>query len=121
MGRFTALFAAAAIACTSGCSAYMANYPKPMAHVDIVLHENDFQTVKTHIKGHAECTYIIGIPMGKPEIYSIALGQIRDAAGMENRAVQLVNYTEDRTNFGLGWIWHVDRVTITADAIEYTK
>jgi len=107
----------------SGCTSYGANAPTPYAHVGIELAENDFKVANTHLKGSAECTYLFGgIPMsGQPEIVSKSLGQIRDQATMDNRPVVLVNYTEDRTVVSYLGIIVKDKVTITCDALEWTK
>lgn len=105
-----------------GCSVYSATHPAPMGVTEIVLKENDFKTVKTHLKGHAECPYLFGfIAMGNPEINSKAIMEIKDQAGAEGKPVQLVNMTKDSTVFNILGIWVVDKVTWTADAIEYTK
>jgi len=107
----------------SGCKSYGPSYPQPMAHVGIELAENDFKVANTHLKGTAECTYLFGgIPItGQPEIVSKALGQIRDQATMDNRPVVLVNYTEDHTVTSYLGIIKKDKVTITCDALEWTK
>jgi hypothetical protein len=105
----------------AGCASYMPTYATPAMHVGIETTENDFKVAATHLKGTAECTYLFGgIPMGDPQIVSKALGQIRDQAQMEGRPVALVNYTEDRTAWSVFFIKR-DKVTITADLIEYTK
>jgi hypothetical protein len=106
----------------SGCASYGANYAMPMAHVCIDTIENDFKVAATHLKGSAECAYVLfGIPLGQPEIVSKALAQVRDQAQMDGRPVALVNYTEDRSTWGIGKLFWKDKVTITADLIEYTK
>lgn len=105
----------------AGCSSYTGLYPIPNAHGEIVLHENDFKTVKTHAKGHAECAYIFGIPLGQPEIKSRALAEVRDQAVLDGRPAHLVNFTEDDTTFSILGVYKVEKVTITADVIEFTK
>jgi hypothetical protein len=105
-----------------GCVSYGANYPSPATVTEITLKENDFKVVKSHMVGKAQCTYLFGaIPFDDPSIYSKALSQIRDQIQPhEGRPIQLVNYTEDSvdTNY---FVFAVRRITITADAIEFTK
>jgi len=112
-----------AVGLYSGCTSYGAHNPEPMSHVGIELAENDFKVANTHLKGSAECTYLFGgIPMsGQPEIISKSLGQIRDQATMDNRPVVLVNYTQDRAVTSYLGIIVKDKVTITCDALEWTK
>jgi len=105
----------------SGCATYRSSNPEPAAVVSIDIAENDFKVVNTHLKGTAECSYVIGIPLGQQEIVSKALGQIRDQASMDNRPVVLVNYTRDTTEFNVLGIFWKDKVTITCDAIEWQK
>jgi hypothetical protein len=115
------LFVAALALLAPGCVNYQGQYPNPNTVTEIVLKENDFKVVKTHMKGTAFCRYALGfIPLNDPSIVSQALAQIRDQAAMDGRPVQLVNYTEDR--FETNYLLFVDsHVTITCDAIEFTK
>lgn len=111
----------ALLGAASGCVAYTGAMPTPTDTLEIVLKENDFKTVKTHITGSAECTYLFGaIPFDDPNILSAAEGQIRDQAAMDGRAVQLVNWTKDETVFNVLFI-KTHKVTLTADAIEFIK
>ena len=105
----------------SGCVSYAGFTPVPTDTLEIVLKENDFKTVKTHIAGKAECFYLFGaIPFDDPSVLSKAEGQIRDQAAMDGRAIQLVNWTKDEviTNF---LFFKTHKLVLTADAIEFTK
>jgi hypothetical protein len=111
----------AAVVLASGCVAYRGSTPVPTDTLEIVLKENDFKTVKTHLTGSAECTYLFGaIPFDDPNILSKAEGQIRDAAQMDGRAYQLVNWTKDEVvnNF---IVIKKHKLMLTADVIEFTK
>ncbi len=121
MRRLFAVCALTALLAEVGCVSYAGQYPAPNAVTEIVLKENDFKTVKTHLKGTAICRYFFGlIPLSDPSIYSLALAQIRDQAAMDGRSVQLVNFSEDRveTNYV---VLRDAEVTITCDLIEYVK
>jgi hypothetical protein len=106
---------------STGCVSYAGSTPVPTDTLTIVLKENDFKTVKTHLTGSAECTYLFGaIPFDDPNILSKSEAQIRDQAAMDGRAVQLVNWTKDEViqNF---IIIKKHKLMLTADAIEFTK
>lgn len=104
----------------SGCASYAGTHPVPVGYTEIVLKENDFKTVQTHLKGSADCAYIFNIPLGDTNVLSKALGQIRDSAAMEGKPAMLVNFTKDETIFSI-LFYKKHKVTLTADMIEYTK
>jgi len=110
-----ALFAA-----TGGCTFYGGSAPAPQDTLEIVLKENDFKTVKTHLVGESSCFYVLHIAFGDPNILSKAQGLIRDQAQLDNRSYQLVNWTKDEiiTNY---FIAFNHSVKLTADVIEFTK
>jgi hypothetical protein len=108
-------------AAITGCSYYEGMRP-PSANIqDVILKENDFKVLKTHLLGKASCSYVLGfIPIGDPNIVSQAQIQIRDQVDMTGKAAALVNWTEDASSLNF-FVIRKDTVILTADAIEYTK
>lgn len=105
-----------------GCSSYVGWNAKPSAHTEIVLKENDFKALKGGYNSSQSCWYVFGlIPIGNPNLLSRAMSDVRGQAKLESKAAQLVNYTlDDRKNWYFIFAAH-HQLTVTADAIEYTK
>ena len=108
-------------AVASGCTTYGPIQPMRANYQEIVLKENDFKTVKSHVTGSAECFYIINIPMGDVEVVSKSEAQIRQKAALDGRPYQLVNWTKDDVVTSYFGIAKNHAVTLTADVIEFTK
>ena len=105
-----------------GCSSYVGWNPKPAAVTEIVLKENDFKALKGGYESKANCWYVFGIiPLGNPNLLSQCMSDVRGQAALESKAAQLVNYTmDDRKNWYFFFAAN-HQLTVTADAIEYTK
>ena len=104
----------------SGCAASYGKATLPGDKLEIVLKENDFRVVESNLVGTASCSYIFGIPLGDPKVVSRAQSEIREKAGATGRPVVLVNWTEDES-WTYFLIYARQKVTYTADAIEFTK
>lgn len=105
-----------------GCVTYTGKTPTPQTHLEIVLKENDFKTVKQNLKGRAKCTYVLGlIPIEEPNLLSKCLAQIREQAKMDGRPVQLVNYTKDEVVTNYLFLVRQHSMVVTADLIEFDR
>jgi hypothetical protein len=85
------------------------------------MHAKNFKVVKRHITTTVECPYVLGgIPLGDIHLWSRAMDDIRKQANMTGKPYALVNMTWDRGWTLLKNIYHIDRLVLSCDVVEYT-
>ena len=79
------------------------------------------KTVMQCVPVEATCTYVLGIPIGGdgPELWSHAMGKLRAEAKLDGKARAFANMTTDHTTWGFSPIYWVEKITLTADVVEF--
>jgi hypothetical protein len=133
---WVALLGALAVLAT-GCVTYRNQSFWEVSKTKAEFEGANFRTLKLGIQASAECPYlfgidlpnivpgqlpgVMGIPMGDSNVLSQAMKGLHRQSDMVGKSCFLHNTNVEWTRRGLPFIYITQRVTITADVIEFDK